>query len=397
MAHGGSWIVQGENYTVSFDGGNASGSMEPVQASGDYILPDCGFTYESANFEYWALENSDGKKAGGEGDVFPVTEDVKFYANWRLVIVIDPEDPVVVCVSHAWGEWTSNGNGTHTHTCSNDNNHTETNNCSGGTATCQSRAVCENCKTAYGGLDAGNHTGGTEVRGRVEATTSAAGYTGDALCIGCSTKIASGQTIPQKDSGNSGSGNSESGNSESSNNSGSGNSGGRSGGSSSPEIRNDIQQDVQSPLPKAAPAQLIAGDNTKTVSKDNEQLLISNYKLGLADTPEDTEQQITEQQDSENQVIEDQIAEDQAMEDQVTEDQTTKNIGDDQKSTEENNLTDNSFVDNDSKPDDGANLPPEDNSHSGGWIPVICISAGALVIGLGLYLGFRKQRKTDKK
>ena len=37
----GAWNVQGENYTVSFDGGNASGSMEPVQTSGDYTLPDC--------------------------------------------------------------------------------------------------------------------------------------------------------------------------------------------------------------------------------------------------------------------------------------------------------------------------------------------------------------------
>ena len=60
----GAWNVQGENYTVSFDGGNASGYMQPVGTSGDYTLPDCGFTYDTAAFEYWALESSDGKKAG---------------------------------------------------------------------------------------------------------------------------------------------------------------------------------------------------------------------------------------------------------------------------------------------------------------------------------------------
>ena len=58
-----------------------------------------------------------------------------------------------------------------------------------------------------------NHTGGTEVRGRVEATTSAAGYTGDTYCVGCNTKIKDGETIPKKDNGASGDDNSSSENS----------------------------------------------------------------------------------------------------------------------------------------------------------------------------------------
>ena len=49
-----------------------------------------------------------------------------------------------------------------------------------------------------------NHTGGTEVRGSVEATTSTEGYTGDTYCKGCNTKLADGKTIPKKDSGSSG-------------------------------------------------------------------------------------------------------------------------------------------------------------------------------------------------
>ena len=54
--------------------------------------------------------------------------------------------------NHRWGEWISNGNGTHTRTCATDSSHTETGNCSGGKATFTERAVCETCHTAYGEL-----------------------------------------------------------------------------------------------------------------------------------------------------------------------------------------------------------------------------------------------------
>lgn len=106
--------------------------------------------------------------------------------------------------THVWGAWISNGDGTHTRTCAKDGSHTETNACSGGIATCQSSAICAVCNTAYGAKDMTNHTGGTEVRGSVEATTSTEGYTGDTYCKGCDTKLADGKTIPKKDSGSSG-------------------------------------------------------------------------------------------------------------------------------------------------------------------------------------------------
>ena len=108
--------------------------------------------------------------------------------------------------THVWGAWISNGDGTHTRTCAKDSSHTETNACSGGTATCQSSAICAVCNTAYGAKDMTNHTGGTEVRGSVEATTSTEGYTGDTYCKGCNNKLADGKTIPKKDSGSSGGG-----------------------------------------------------------------------------------------------------------------------------------------------------------------------------------------------
>ena len=124
------------------------------------------------------------------------------------------------------------------------------------------------------------------------------------------------------------------------------------------------EQAGESSKPKAAPAQLIVNDNEKTANKDSSQPLIEDYEPGSTDTPED----------------------------QITEDQSPEDTGDNQKPA-----VDNSPADNDSEPDDSADLAPENNSHSGGWIPVICISAGALVIGLGTYLGYWRRKKIDKK
>ena len=54
------------------------------------------------------------------------------------------------------GNWTSNGDGTHSRHCT--CNAVETQNCSGGKATCKDKAVCEICKESYGSLDPNNHT-----------------------------------------------------------------------------------------------------------------------------------------------------------------------------------------------------------------------------------------------
>ena len=66
---------------------------------------------------------------------------------------------VTVNDGHTFGEWTSNGDGTHTRKCTVDGcNGLETKDCSGGTATCTERAVCEVCGKAYGEPDPKNHT-----------------------------------------------------------------------------------------------------------------------------------------------------------------------------------------------------------------------------------------------
>lgn len=66
----------------------------------------------------------------------------------------------------------------------------------GGTATCKDSAVCKVCHKPYGEKDAANHVGGTEVRGKKDATCTAAGYTGDTYCKGCEALLSSGTAIP---------------------------------------------------------------------------------------------------------------------------------------------------------------------------------------------------------
>ena len=58
---------------------------------------------------------------------------------------------------HAWGEWSSAGNGTHTRSCTNYCREVDTANCTGGTATCTAKAVCEVCDAEYGDKDPNNH------------------------------------------------------------------------------------------------------------------------------------------------------------------------------------------------------------------------------------------------
>ena len=57
---------------------------------------------------------------------------------------------------HVWGEWSSAGNGTHIRNCKNCYK-VDTASCTGGTATCSAKAVCEACGVEYGEKDPDNH------------------------------------------------------------------------------------------------------------------------------------------------------------------------------------------------------------------------------------------------
>lgn len=58
---------------------------------------------------------------------------------------------------HAWGKWSSAGNGTHIRSCMNYCSEVDTASCFGGTATCTAKAVCEACGVEYGEKDPDNH------------------------------------------------------------------------------------------------------------------------------------------------------------------------------------------------------------------------------------------------
>ena len=69
------------------------------------------------------------------------------------------EMTVTVNGGHTFGEWASNGDGTHSRECTADGcKGVETMACSGGKATCTEKAVCEYCGKAYGKPDLNNHT-----------------------------------------------------------------------------------------------------------------------------------------------------------------------------------------------------------------------------------------------
>ena len=73
------------------------------------------------------------------------------------------EMTVIVNNGHTFGEWVSDNDGTHTRKCTVDGcNAFETENCSGGNATCTKKAVCDVCGKAYGELDKTNHEGGVQ-------------------------------------------------------------------------------------------------------------------------------------------------------------------------------------------------------------------------------------------
>ena len=95
------------------------------------------------------------------------------------------EMTVTVNDGHTFGEWTSNGDGTHTRRCTVDGcTGSETKDCSGGTATCKDKAECAACGKTYGELDAKNHADLKHVPAKA-ATTSAEGNIEYWHCGGC--------------------------------------------------------------------------------------------------------------------------------------------------------------------------------------------------------------------
>ena len=95
------------------------------------------------------------------------------------------EMTVTVNDGHTYGEWVSNGDGTHTRKCTVDGcAGSETKDCSGGKATCRDKAKCEACGAEYGKLDAKNHADLKHVPAKA-ATWVAEGNIEYWYCEGC--------------------------------------------------------------------------------------------------------------------------------------------------------------------------------------------------------------------
>lgn len=138
-------------YTLHYDANGGSGappseSKISSEYHASFLISDKIPTRDGYTFKGWA-DSPYGKPIYLRADgyywycnvVNGQTNSKTLYAVWEAH-------------NHNWGEWTSNGNGTHTRTCNADSSHTETGNCSGGKATSTERAVCETCHTAYGAL-----------------------------------------------------------------------------------------------------------------------------------------------------------------------------------------------------------------------------------------------------
>lgn len=116
-------ITYGE-YTVSFDSNGASGDMDSVFGQkGTFTLPECEFTPDSnTEFDGWAVGSPSGDKYSAGSD-YEVTEDVTFYAVWKVSGGGH---------EHEWGQWqvtkkaSPDEDGEETRECLENPAHTET-------------------------------------------------------------------------------------------------------------------------------------------------------------------------------------------------------------------------------------------------------------------------------
>ena len=138
-------------YTLHYDANGGSGAppseskiSSEYQAS--FLISDKIPTRDGYTFKAWA-DSPYGEPKYLRADGY----------YWYCNVVNGPTNSKTIYAiwevhNHSWGEWTSNGNGTHTRTCATDSSHTETGSCSGGKATGTEKAICETCHTAYGEL-----------------------------------------------------------------------------------------------------------------------------------------------------------------------------------------------------------------------------------------------------
>ena len=157
----------GTPVTVTYDYGERGGiyAEQIVQAGEKAIEPDVP-SRQGYQFTDWYLDDTkyDFNAA--------VTGDMTLTAKWTVCdhkgstaqptcttpAICTACGGTLAALGHEWGPWTSGSDNTHTRACKRDGTHTETKDCSGGTATCTAKAVCTVCGGEYGEMAAHSFT-----------------------------------------------------------------------------------------------------------------------------------------------------------------------------------------------------------------------------------------------
>lgn len=183
----------GTPVTVTYEYGKRGGiyAKQIVQAGETAIRPDDP-TKTGYIFAGWELGDTKYDFAA------PVTGDMTLTAKWTVCdhkgstaqptcttpAICTACGGTLAALGHEWGPWTSGSDNTHTRACKRDGTHTETKDCSGGTATCRDKAKCAVCGKTYGELDAKNHADLKHVPAKA-ATRTAEGNIEYWHCDGC--------------------------------------------------------------------------------------------------------------------------------------------------------------------------------------------------------------------
>lgn len=166
---------------------------------GEKITLTAQAEHKAKNIVYTYQWYRDKKALDGEtNDTLIVKESgsysVKATASDGTLTSAETESDAVVCTvtDHSYGEeWKSDGTN-HWKECTICKAKKEQGEHSGGKATCKDKAECEVCGASYGKTNPINHVGGTEIRGKKDATCMEEGYTGDTYCLGCGQKLKEG-------------------------------------------------------------------------------------------------------------------------------------------------------------------------------------------------------------
>ena len=166
--HGNGVLQSGQAATCT-----VNGWKDYYKCSCGKIYADAACTNEITSLEAW--KNGDGKIVASHsyGDLIAKVDatcsQTGMSAHYECSVchtlfdenkVVKTENELTIDIdanAHTYGAWTSNGDGTHTRVCGINGNHKETVACSGGTATCTEKAVCEVCNTPYGNTAAHEH------------------------------------------------------------------------------------------------------------------------------------------------------------------------------------------------------------------------------------------------